>query len=233
MKTIIYKTKTLALGTLFTMLITTNISKSQDTLHFRNGSVVIGKVTEITEIQIKYKKSENLTGPTYTELKNDLASINYNNGTNETFQYQAPVQPIAKKEAYYVPKAPAYPSLKPFGATKFMYNGAIIGNREMHSILLNLNDPKITSHIKLAKKQAAGQYIGFGFFPCAIAAMAIASQPSSNGPSSNNGYLNDEIAGSVVMGALGVACFATSITLKVKRSKNEAAALKLYQQKYQ
>jgi len=232
MKTRIYKTKTLAMGSLICMLIITNISIAQDTLHFKNGSRVIGKVTEITEIQIKYKKMENLSGPTYSEMKNDLASIHYNNGTSETFQYQAPVKPVVKNAEYYTVQAPKYPSLKPFGSTKFIYNGDIIGNREMHSILLNVNDPKITSHIKLAKKQAAGQYIGFGFFPCAIAAMAIASE-STGDPTANSTYLNDEIVSATVMGALGVACFATSITLKVKRSKNEAAAVKIYQQKYQ
>lgn len=230
MKINIYSAK--LVGLLIVSLTINKSSTAQDTLHFRNGSRVIAKVTEITEFQIKYKKIENLNGPIYSELKNDLSSIHYNNGTNESFQYQAPVKPTIKNADYYTVQAPKYPSLKPFGATKFIYNDNVIGNREMHSILLNVNDPKITSHIKLAKKQAAGQYIGFGFFPCAIMAMAIASE-SSGDLTANSTYLSDEIAGATIMGALGVACFATSITLKAKRGKNEAAALKLYQQNYQ
>lgn len=202
-------------------------SIAQDTLHFRNGNLIIGKVTEITSILIKYKKAENITGPTYSELKNDIALIRYNNGTSEKFEYQVPIATTPKKVETFIPTAKVYPEMKAYG-TKFLYGNDLIENREMHSVMLSLNDRKISNHINLAKQQAKGQYVGFGFFPCAIAALFIAGEAGSNG---NNGF-NDEMGASAVLGALGVACFATSITLKIKRTNNEAAALRLYQQNY-
>lgn len=215
---------------LFICLIALNsISTAQDTLHFRNGNQVIGKVTEITSQLIKYKRMEHLDGPTYSDLKNDIFSIVYNNAITETFEYVEPIQPVINKTDNNVAQYKKYPKLTPFGTTKFVYDGSIIGNKEMHTVLLNLKDPKISKHIKLAQRQANGQYVGFAFFPCAIAAMYMVSQ-SSVSPTLN--YFDDAMAGATVMGVLGLACFTTSITLKVKRTKNEAAALKLYQQNY-
>lgn len=227
MKTKVFKIKKSLLFLSF--IVFNSFSFAQDTLHFRNGNQVVVKVTEITSQLIKYKKIEHLDGPTYSDLKNDIFFIIFNNGTKEVFQYEEPIQPIVIKveNTYLQPKK--YPKLTPFGATKFTYDGSIIGNKEMHTVLLNLNDPKISKHIKLAQRQANGQYIGFAFFPCAIAAMYMASE-SSVSPTLN--YFDDEIAGATIMGVLGLACFTTSVTLKVKRTKNEAAALKLYQQNY-
>lgn len=223
MKTKKYISKLFILG-LCTLFASTLNSIAQDTLHFRNGKLIIGKVTEITAVLIKYKKAENITGPTYSELKNDISMIRYNNGVSEKFEYQVPVKTTPKKMETFIPTAKVYPEMRAFG-TKYFYGNELIGNREMHSILLSLNDRKISNHINLAKKQAKGQYIGFGFFPCAIAALYIGGESSGGG-------FDDEVGAAAIMGALGVACFATSITLKSKRTKNEAAALKLYQLNY-
>lgn len=217
----------LSIGLLFSSFLISVVSVAQDTLNFRNGNTVIANVTEITPELVKYKKNQNMDGPSYSDFKNDIASIHYKNGTKELFEYQEPVQTIVmkeKQEDYFIaPKK--HPSLKRFGATKFVYDGAIIGNHEFHSVLLNVGDKRITNHIRLAQQQEKGQYIGFAFFPCAIAGIIMASQ-------SNSTNIDDERVAGAFMGVLGVACFATSITLKVKRNKNEEAALKLYQQNY-
>ncbi len=212
-------------GMLLSSVIIPNRSSAQDTMHFRNGDVLIGSVIEITSDIVKYKKSQNLDGPDYSDFKNDISSIHFKNGIVENFEYQMPVQSVVlnmevKKEDYFVePKK--HPSVKKFGKTKFLYDGALIGNHDFHSVMLGVDDKRITNHITLAKKQERGQYIGFAFFPCAIAGIAIAGMNSAEAP-----------ALGAFMGVLGVACFATSITLKVKRNQNEAAALKLYQQHF-
>lgn len=212
-------------GILIMFLLANSVLNAQDTINFRNGGKIIGKVTEITVDLVKYKKLENLSGPTYSNTKNEISDIFYKNGTHESFSFQKPVQLQAPKKEEYLVVQKKYPELKAFGTTKFIYDRDIVSNREMHEILLNVNDPKITSHIKSAQKQAKGQYIGFGFFPCAIVGMFLVSE-------SNFQHLDDSILSGALVGAMGVACFATSITLKVKRNKNEAAALKLYQQNY-
>lgn len=48
-----------------------------------NGDEVLGKVTEITLTEIKYKKCNNLDGPTISIRKNDVLLIKYANGTRE------------------------------------------------------------------------------------------------------------------------------------------------------
>lgn len=56
---------------------------SQDTIKLKNGSVLPSKVLEITTTEIKYKRFDNLEGPVYTMLKNEVKSIKYKNGTIE------------------------------------------------------------------------------------------------------------------------------------------------------
>jgi hypothetical protein len=71
-----------------TMFITTilfififQISFSQDTLQFKNGTKIQVIVKEINPENIKYKKFDNQEGPMITVLKNEVTSIKYANGT--------------------------------------------------------------------------------------------------------------------------------------------------------
>lgn len=63
----------------------TNFSYSQDLITTKNGDIVKAKVLEITTSEIKYKKIDNLSGPTYSILKSDVFSINYKNGSKDVF----------------------------------------------------------------------------------------------------------------------------------------------------
>lgn len=205
-----------------------NPAAAQDTLKFRNGDSIIGNVLEITPTLIKYKRAENSQGPVYSELKNELASIKFKNGQTEVFEFHQPeVIPAPAKEVYLL-NVQKRPPLQKLG-TKFMYGSALIGSRDMYNIMLSLNDRRITDHIKLAKQQKAWQYIGFVAIPCGISALFFYDE-------ANSGYRKsldqDSLNNSAIMALLGVACISTSITLKVKRNRNEAAVLKLYQQNY-
>jgi hypothetical protein len=61
---------------------------SQDTLFTRNGQVIPGKVYEINQTDIKYRKPSNPDGPLYTISKEDVTMIEYKNGTKDVFQSQ-------------------------------------------------------------------------------------------------------------------------------------------------
>ena len=61
---------------------------SQDTLFTRGGQVIPAKVYEITQTEIKYKKPSNPDGPLYTISKEDIAVIEYKNGSKDVFQSQ-------------------------------------------------------------------------------------------------------------------------------------------------
>lgn len=58
---------------------------SQDTLYTTTGQVIAGKVTEVGNEDIKYKKATNLEGPTYVISKSDVVMIEYKNGSKDVF----------------------------------------------------------------------------------------------------------------------------------------------------
>jgi hypothetical protein len=59
---------------------------SQDTLYTRNGDVINGKVMEVNQDEIKYKKPSNPNGPLYVVSKSDIVLIHYKNGSKDVFQ---------------------------------------------------------------------------------------------------------------------------------------------------
>ena len=61
-------------------------ANAQDVVVLKDGSFLNAKVIEITETTIRYKKWENIDGPTYTMSKEKILAINYENGTKEVFE---------------------------------------------------------------------------------------------------------------------------------------------------
>ncbi len=58
---------------------------AQDLITKKDGTDIPAKILEITITEVKYKKFENLSGPTYTLLKSDILMVRYENGTNDVF----------------------------------------------------------------------------------------------------------------------------------------------------
>jgi hypothetical protein len=66
-----------------------------DTLVLRSGSVILGKVEEIGQSEIKYKKCDNLNGPIVVLAKTDVAQIKFVNGTREVIPSDNPgIMPV-------------------------------------------------------------------------------------------------------------------------------------------
>ena len=59
---------------------------SQDSIFMKDKSCVLAKVTEILPEYVKYKKFNNLDGPTYSTLKVEIDKIVYQNGTVDIFR---------------------------------------------------------------------------------------------------------------------------------------------------
>ena len=57
-----------------------------DEIIFRDGTESKAKVIEITPTEIKYKKCDNLEGPTYVAKKAEVFMIKYANGSKEVFK---------------------------------------------------------------------------------------------------------------------------------------------------
>jgi len=62
-----------------------NIIKAQDTLTMRTGENIAVKIIEIGTTEVKYKKLDNLNGPSFSVLKSDLSMIRLENGNKEDF----------------------------------------------------------------------------------------------------------------------------------------------------
>lgn len=70
-----------------------------DEIVLRNGDIISVKVEEVGVNEIKYKKCTNLSGPTYSVLKDNVFLIKYANGDKDVFKLE-PKEEV-KKEAYY------------------------------------------------------------------------------------------------------------------------------------
>ena len=67
-------------------MITSFSAFSQDTLFTRSGKIIPAKVFEINQTDIKYKKPSNPDGPLYTISKEEIAVIEYKNGSKDVFE---------------------------------------------------------------------------------------------------------------------------------------------------
>lgn len=205
---------------------------SQDTLFLRNGGQQIGKVLEISLKEVKYKKTGNADGPTYIELKTNISKINYKNGVIEEFEYIKPWNRPEENKEFKPVALKKHTEMKQVGS-RFWYGDKVLNESEMQDILLETNYPQITNHIQTSKRQRGWQHIGFAAVPCGLASVYFLSE-SAGGLFSNQNATKDQQYedNAKIFALLGIASITTSITLKIKRHKNNAAAIKLYQQKF-
>ena len=73
---------------LIILLIAANGIAAQDIITRKDGSETKAKVTEIGAKDIKYKRFDNLKGPEYTEPREKILKIKYENGTEDYFTPQ-------------------------------------------------------------------------------------------------------------------------------------------------
>lgn len=77
---------------IFTLYLVSNLAYSQDVITKKTSEDIQAKVIEVTTTEIKYKKFDNQTGPTFTLLKSDVLMIRYENGSKDIFNETAPVK---------------------------------------------------------------------------------------------------------------------------------------------
>jgi hypothetical protein len=68
-----------------------SIQQPCDTIVSTMGDVIIGKVTEVTDFEIKYKRCGISDSPTYSVRKSNISVIKYANGTKDFFTASGPV----------------------------------------------------------------------------------------------------------------------------------------------
>ncbi len=79
---------------------------AQDQLFFLTGKEQEVKITEVSSVEVKYKRMDNLDGPTFSTLKAELFMIKYASGTKELIQHSASAPTIA-------PSPSSSPTTKP------------------------------------------------------------------------------------------------------------------------
>ncbi len=80
---------------LFVFLLFLNrFSYAQDTIVQKNGTRIPAKVLEIDKSDIRYKKFENIEGPSYVLPKSELSLIRYQNGSVDTFNLVSPTRQV-------------------------------------------------------------------------------------------------------------------------------------------
>jgi len=69
---------------------------AQDVITIKSGDDIQAKVSEITPMEVKYKKFDNLNGPIYSIPKTEVFMIKYENGTKDVFNLSN--KPVESKE---------------------------------------------------------------------------------------------------------------------------------------
>lgn len=61
-------------------------SFSQDVITKKSGDEIEAKILKVGSNEVEYKRFDNLDGPIFIMLKSDIATIRYQNGTEDDFQ---------------------------------------------------------------------------------------------------------------------------------------------------
>jgi hypothetical protein len=78
--------------------------KAQDLILLKNGNELDAKVMEVNVSEIKYKKSDNPDGPSYSVQRSDVFLIKYKNGTKDII---SPITDADQKNKSSNPAAPS------------------------------------------------------------------------------------------------------------------------------
>ena len=129
-------------------------ANAQDTIVLQNGNMIDAKIEEITPIEIKYRRFDNLSGPLVVINKNEVFSIKYENGTVEVINSAG--QQAAK------PTAPALEPGKLYTSFSLEPSGFIAGGPS--ASLEFSKDAFLSSfHISFPSLALNSTASGFGF----------------------------------------------------------------------
>lgn len=206
---------------------------AQDTLVKRDGRQILGKVLEVSQTEVKYKKAELADGPVYIEDKATIVKIKYKGGYVDLFPEIIPSVNYSHEEYKrnnsndYRESTEKYPSLTKLGKSYF-YGKRMVNERQMQDILLQLKDPEINRQVKNARISRGLQYIGFLAIPFGIAAVAYGVESWDN-PAFYSGKSDKVMTGLIVTSGV---MLGASVYFNINRNYRNGKAVSLYQQHY-
>jgi len=88
---------------LFTTVLSFTFCYSQDAITKKSGEDIQAKILEVGQTEIKYKKFDNLEGPTFTMPKSDILLVRYENGTKDIFNEEnKPAAAVSSSGDFYI-----------------------------------------------------------------------------------------------------------------------------------
>jgi hypothetical protein len=110
---------------------------AQDTIVQINGTEIKAKVREIDDVNIKYNRFDNLTGPVYSVKKSQVALIKYENGTRDVFTGNNLKTDIPKTEK---PKSTEQIVIK---KGRYYFQGKYMDNRSLKDFMAANASPDV------------------------------------------------------------------------------------------
>lgn len=171
--------KKLILG--LTLLATQHLF-SQDSIYKKNGEIIPSKILEISDAQVKFKKINNLEGPSYSELKSEIFRIKFENGSVDTIIHKEVIQEVIVQSSP-VPNS-GFPTKQ-----SLMYRK--LNDRELFLLIVELpastQKNKMLTEYKKMRQFKAIQYLstglgfGIGFaVPVVVTYAVLANESYSN-----------------------------------------------------
>ncbi len=210
----------------FLLMVLSFVMNGQDTIFFKDKSIISSKIIEIGITEIQYRKFDNLAGPIYNVLKNSIKSIKYSNGEIDSVSFVD----ISMKEIVQIEK-----NQSKIGQTKLQlsgmnlyYEGSKLGLRKTNQLIksnsLTDNQRNLIMEIKNVKQVGKTQKgIGTGLFITGFAVPAVVTVFSFQALD----FSQDSFWGTIAIGALSGAIIRTTGQVFMKIGRNKAKAKKL------
>ena len=204
---------------------------AQDTLRFKNGDVKTGKVTEVTQSEIKYYRNLSGDGPLYVVYKNDVAEIAYANGQKDVFST------VNKTQAQPTPVQPQQPAVVYVPNNKFeitdkkvYLNVRAVGETRMQRMIFALDDMDKKARLQNKFNEMKGykkkQYaLGFSGIGSAVGSVYAGMLMTLMSAGFEPGYFAGGLIGGIAFGVTGGVL---AKTFKEKRRKAFLETAQLY-----
>ncbi len=156
-------------------LIVSFSSFSQDTIVLHNNDKILCKIIDISSIDVKFKKFENIDGPDYLESKSNIHQIRFNSGLVETFEKEVKQEIIVKKE---LPKLDERVDLI---GKRFYYQGGEFGYSEIKKeVFSKSSNPKVKSLLRKKKINDVVYYSAFIGAPIIVVGAGVVALGTIN-----------------------------------------------------
>lgn len=215
--------------------------KSQDTLYMANGEKIPSQIIEISHSGVKYKKLNNIDGPTYSSENPEVKYIKFKNGAVDTIKSspKAPEVLIAsdQTQTYSDKEIEKKPSIY-FSGDYYRFNGKEMKESEIHMLIQEKKDREIGGYVNKSKNAKQYEYVGFVAIPAIIYGVFHASETykyNKNVANTPYGVVAPSAKSygqTIVAGILGVVSLTTTIISKPIRRKNTEAAIRIYNERY-